>query len=127
MRFFTVHAPRPGSVPETAPRPPVLVRDGFSGAAFLFGPFWFLVHRLWVEAVIVLALNLVILFALPDAVEPYAAFALALLVGFEARDAQRRRLERRGMPVQTVIAAPDPDFAWFRLAQQRPDLVRAMP
>jgi hypothetical protein len=50
-----------------------------------------------------------------------------LLAGFEARDRLRARLARRGLPVLGVVAAPDEDIAWFRLGQQRPDLVKAAP
>jgi hypothetical protein len=36
-------------------------------------------------------------------------------------------MERKGLAELGVVAAPDQDLAWFRLAQQRPDLVKALP
>ena len=45
----------------------------------------------------------------------------------EARDRLRARLARQGLPLAGVVAAPDLDIAWFRLGQQRPDLVRSLP
>lgn len=136
MRLYTVHtAPaRPASVPtagatppESAPRPPVLVPEGFSWAAFVFGPFWFAWHRLWWWAAGLLALTLAAAFLLPEEIGTVAILTLHLLAGMEARDARRARLARRGLPMQGVVAAPDLDTAWFRLVRERPDLVRAVP
>ena len=130
MRLYTVHAPapRPASVPSTHVGPaaaPVLLAEGFCLFAFLFGPLWFLGHRLWKEAAFLLALSLLARLFLPAAVDGLALLALNLLAGFEARDRLRARLARRGMVFQGVVAAPNLDFAWFRLAEARPDLVRA--
>lgn len=132
MRLFTVHAeppppPGPEGWPEPKSRPPVLVKEGFALWAALFGPFWFLAHRLWVEAAGMLALILAAGLLLPEAWAGVAVPALHLLAGFEARDRLRARLARRGQRLAAVVAAPDRDIAWFRLMQQRPDLVRALP
>jgi len=64
---------------------------------------------------------------LPMAVDGVALLALHVLAGFEARDRLRARLARRGMPLQGVVLAPSLDFAWFRLAEARPDLMRSVP
>ncbi|OYW10772.1 MAG: hypothetical protein B7Z53_00105 [Rhodospirillales bacterium 12-71-4] len=133
MRLFTVHAepPPPSGGPEGWPepkaRPPVLVREGFALAAFLLGVLWLLWHRLWWEALGFLALTLAIALLLPDPLDGTALLALHLLAGFEARDRLRARLARQGRPLAGVVAAPDEEIAWFRLVQQRPDLVRAAP
>ena len=47
MRFWTAHI-RAGAAP-------VLVREGFSWGALLFGPLWLAVHRAWIPAVLALA------------------------------------------------------------------------
>ncbi len=57
MRVWTVHVPLPaddaGGGRRRPRRPgPVLVREGFSWGAFLFGPFWLLAHRLWLPALL---------------------------------------------------------------------------
>ncbi len=133
MRFYTIHAvpPRkptgPEGWPEPKARPPVLVREGFSFAAFLLGPLWFAWHRLWWEAAGLLALELAFAFLLPDPVGSLLTLALQLLTGLEARDRLRARLEREGLSQLGVVAAPDLDLAWFRLTQQRPDLVKSAP
>ncbi len=133
MRLFTVHGepPREASGPEGWPepksRPPVLVREGFSFWAFVLGFLWFLFNRLWWEALALLALTVAAAVLLPDPASAVVTLALHVLAGMEARDRLRARLARRGMPVLGVIAAPDEDLAWFRLGQQRPDLVKAAP
>ena len=132
MRLYTVHAepPSPPGIegwPEPKPRPPVLLREGFSFWAFVFGAFWFATNRLWWEAAGLLALTLAAAFLLPDPFQPAAVLVLHLIAGAEARDRLRARLARQGLPELAVVAAPDLDIAWFRLGQQRPDLVRAAP
>jgi hypothetical protein len=135
VRIFTVHAApvRPASVPLTGakparrPRPPVLLREGFSWAAFLFGPLWFAWHLLWWWALGLLAASLAVALLLPAEAGAIAGLALQVLVGMQARDSLRAGLAKRGQPMVGVIAAPDLDIAWFRLGQQRPDLVRAIP
>lgn len=134
MRLYTVHgeppqAPKPGPEgwPEPKGRPPVVLRDGFSIWPFLFGPFWFLAQRLWVEALVMLALLVAAALLLPDPASSVVLFALHLLAGFEGRDRLRARLERKGLAPLGVVAAPDQDIAWFRLGQERPDLVKSVP
>lgn len=132
MKLFTVHAApsRAASVPETGvskPRPPVLLREGFAFWAFVFGPFWFAANRLWWEALALLVLTVAAGLLLPEPASAIAGLALHVLAGMEGRDRLRARLARQGQPMQGVVAAPDLDLAWFRLAQQRPDLVKALP
>lgn len=133
MRLYTVHGepPRQETGPEGWPapkqRPPVLLRDGFSIYPFLFGFLWFLAKRLWIEALVMLVLSVAAALLLPAPFAGFALLALHLIAGFEGRDRERARLARRGMPVLAVVAAPDMDMAWFRLAAQRPDLVQAPP
>lgn len=55
MRSYTLHLPadaRPGESVELDRA--VLVRDGFSWPAFAFTVLWFLFHRLWIAALVVL-------------------------------------------------------------------------
>lgn len=130
MKLFTVHAeaPRPASVPVTTPRatrPPVLLAEGFAWGAAIFGPLWFAWYRLWWEAVFVLLLQ-VAAFLLPEPFSAVVSIAIAVISGMEARDRLRARMVRRGLAMQGVVAAPDLDIAWFRLAQTRPDLLRGV-
>jgi len=129
MKLFTLHLPpaAAASVPVTRPAvPPLLLPEGFSLGAALFGPLWCLAHRLWLEAALLAALWAALALA-PEAVAAPASLGLALLAGFEARDRLRARLARKGWRMAGVIAAPDTDSAWFRLATLRPELVRGLP
>ena len=102
MLTFTVHEP---------PDPPadridraeklVFVKDGFSWAAAVFGPLWMIVHRLWWALLgFVLVMGSLQLMGKVTAVDQrwvgLAAFAINVLVGFEADTLQRWALERRG-------------------------------
>jgi hypothetical protein len=133
LKLYTVHGepPREASGPEGWPEPksraPILVKEGFSLWAFVFGFLWFLFNRLWWEALAMLVLTVAAALLLPDPASAVATLALHLVAGLEARDRLRARLARRGMPVLGVVVAPDRDMAWFRLMQQRPDLVKAVP
>ncbi len=148
MRTYTVHEhPDPAADRIDRAEELVFVKDGFSWVAALFAPLWLLVHRLWWPllgyVVVSGALQLVQLTA---AVDPrwlaLAAFALNVLIGFEADTLRRWALERRGwhtvgtvsgktaaecerrffdawLPTQPILAAsaqsrPPPSSGWWR-------------
>lgn len=133
LRLYTVHGepPREQTGPEGWPEPkshaPVLVPERFALSAFLFGFLWFLLHRLWWEALGLLVLTVAAALLLPNPAAGLAVLALHTLAGMEAGDRQRARLARRGLAELGVVAAPDLEIAWFRLMQQRPDLIKAAP
>ena len=111
MRSYTLYPPRnavPGE-PE-ALEGAAVVRDGFSWPAFLFVVVWFLWHRLWVAALIVLV-GLAALVgagvALHLAPGPAAIVALlfSLLIGLEAASLRRWTYARRGRPAIDVVTA----------------------
>lgn len=102
MTVFTVHEP---------PHPPVdrldraeqmvFLKDGFVWSAFLFGPLWLLVNRLWLATFAYVGAALVgylLLEAMGIADAVYGLFALALnvIVGFEAHWLKSQKLETRG-------------------------------
>lgn len=111
MRSWTIHLPPPGIQREAA----VLVPEGFSFWAFLFGPLWLFRHRCWLAGVIALAA-----FALatqaPAPFDVAAPFALALLLGFHGHDLRRWTLERREMPASHLVLGRDEDSALMRAA-----------
>lgn len=112
MRYFSVmHAPG---------REPVLVREGFSPGAFLFGPFWLLARRAWVPGVVAL-----VLFAAACGVHGAAGPLLGVLAvgaGVWGRDLVRWSWERRGFHLVHVLAARNGEAATARLLAARPDL-----
>ncbi len=123
MKYWTVHLR-----PENPARPaaPVLVREGFSWGAFLFGPLWLLAHRAWIPAVLLLAVNVIAGALAPAAVQPFLFPAISLLVGLSGNDLRRFSLERRGYLLMHVVAARDPDSALARLLAGRPELASSL-
>jgi hypothetical protein len=115
MRVYTVHEPPASS----GAAGPVLVREGFSWAALLFGPLWALAHRLWLEA---LAWFLLVLLAglLSPWFGPWAAIGLQFLLAAEARNLRRWALRRRGWTEAAVVAAPTEPLATQRLLDAVP-------
>jgi hypothetical protein len=115
MRVYTTHF-HPG-------QDPVLVREGFSWAAFLFGFLYLALHRAWIPAALNLA-ALILTQALCSAIgNPAPLLGLAILQGLFGRDLCRWGLSRRGYASGPVVAASDPDQALARLLGARPDLL----
>lgn len=112
MRSYTFHLSadaRPGEARHLDRA--VLVPDGFVWPAFAFSVLWFLYHRLWIAAAIVL----VGLLALGGAgfalgLRPFAMVLMSLLaaclIGLEASSLRRWTLARSGRPVRDAVVAP---------------------
>ena len=118
MITYTAHT-KPG-------REPILVKEGFSCGAFLFGPLWFATWRAWVPAAVHLLLLVVLLRFSPGRVAPVLLVALGVLAGTLGRDLVRWALERRGYTLVHVLAARNADAALGRLLTFRPDLAAEM-
>jgi hypothetical protein len=101
---------------------PVLVREGFSWGAALFGPFWLLAHRAWIAGVLVLCLWVGVALV-PPPLRGVLELALAWLLGLCGRDLLRWSLARRGYLLAHVVAARNRDDALARLLDRRPDLI----
>lgn len=93
---------------------PLLLRDGFSWAAFALAPFWLLRHRLWLALLTYLALAAALIAFAPGSLPGLGLIGLHLLAGFEGRDLLRLRLARVGRPEHGVVLAPDADTALWR-------------
>jgi hypothetical protein len=101
----------------------MLLREGWSWAAFLFGAIWLLAKRAWIPALLEVAgIVLLIRLAPPPFWRP-ALLGLALLNGVLGRDFVGWSLERRGYRLGQVVLAPDRDHALLRLLTARPDLM----
>src|SRR6201994_2894372 len=95
MPTFTVHAPPPRKDGTTsAPERFLFVRDGFHGWAFILGPLWLLVHRLWLALLICVAVyagigvGLAVLHA-PASVQLIVGVVIPLLITFEGPSISR--------------------------------------
>jgi len=96
-----------------------VVRDGFHWLALLFPLPWFLVHRMWAEAGVVLALGvglgLLTDLAGLDWLWPFGLL-VALVCGFEAPALRVASLRRAGWREWGVVEARDRDgaeIAWL--------------
>src|ERR1700704_6404434 len=113
MAVYTVHEPPPKRFEQASdPERFAFVRDGFSFAAFVFGPLWMLWHRMWlalvgyigVSAALALIFSLLGTTAAPKLVTSYL---LAVLVGIESATLRRFTLGRRRWSNLGVIVADD--------------------
>ena len=114
MRFYTAHI-RSGAAP-------VLVREGFSWGALLFGPLWLAAHRVWIPAVVSLATFVLIIVVTHDGLAAALLTALVMLLGFSGHDLRRWSLDHRGYLLAQVVTGRDELEAMARLLERRPDL-----
>ncbi len=117
MAVYTVHQPPLGKA-ENTPDPArfTFVRDGFYVWGFLLSVFWMLRHRLWLIAVLFVAVSVLINIGLRYAgvaseLRMLIFFATAFLVGLEGATLRRWTLKRRGWTNVGVVVADNPDDA----------------
>ena len=115
MRTYTIHEqPDPAADRVDRAEALVFIKDGFSWAAALFAPLWLLVHRLWWPL-----LGYVVVsgaFQLAQLTMTFdkrwlglAAFALHVLIGFEADTLRRWSLQRRGWHTVGTVSGKTTD------------------
>jgi Protein of unknown function (DUF2628) len=114
MKAYTAHLRR-GAVP-------VLIAEGFSWGALLFGGLWLLAQRAWIPGVLALAAAVLIGVLTAPPAEPVLEIGLAILLGLTGRDLWRWSLSLRGYVMAHVVTAQSMDVALARLLTLRPDL-----
>ena len=114
MTFWTAHM-RAGSEP-------VLVREGFSWGAFVFGPLWLAAHRVWIAAVLGLVATGLVVLLTDDPTRDVLIAGLMLLFGLSGYDLRRWSLEHRGYLLSQVLTARDETEALSHLLERRPAL-----
>jgi hypothetical protein len=102
---------------------PILIREGFSWGALVFGPLWLVAHRAWVAAALSFAGFVFIAVLAPAPASGILALGLAVILGFVGEDLRSLALEQRGYSLVYVLAARGQDEAWMRLIGNRPDLI----
>jgi len=100
---------------------PILVPEGWSWTAAIFGPFWLLAKRAWIPGLLLLAVTVVAGRVAP-ALTGVFALGFAVLAGLLGQDALRWTLARRGYVLAAVLAARDADGALIRLLTARPEI-----
>ena len=116
MKIWTAH--------EKPDASPVLLREGFSFAALLFGPLWLAAHRAWFPAGATVLLTLIFLLLTHPPASIICILGLALLLGLSGWDLVRWSITRRGYLESNIVTGRDEDEALTRLLETRPDLVR---
>lgn len=114
MRIWTAHL--------KANAAPILVREGFSLGALVFGPLWLAAHRAWVPAIFVLAAWIAIGTLTTGDLRDALSLGLLLLQGVSGHDLRRWSLERRGFTLAQVVSGHRADNALETLLHRRPDL-----
>jgi uncharacterized protein DUF2628 len=114
VKFWTAHI-RAGAAP-------VLVREGFSWGALIFGPFWLAAHRAWIAAAVSLAAFILIVFLATDGIAAALLTTLVVLLGLSGHDLRRWSLDLRGYLLAQVLVARNELEALERLLERRPDL-----
>jgi hypothetical protein len=102
----------------------VFIRDGFHFLAFLLPVIWLAWHRLWLEALVVLALALGLgalgnVFA-ADFAAFFAGLLLSAYVGLEGPALRIAALRRRGWRELAVIEAGNREEAELRFLAEEP-------
>ncbi len=116
MIVFTSHS-RPDARDEELP---VLVREGFSWAACLFGALWLASGRAWIAAALNMASFLLVLTVGRLLHSAAPLLGLAVLQGFVCPDLLRWNLARRGFVPGPVVAGVGEDAALQRLLDDQP-------
>lgn len=132
MSLYTVHVP--GEAPDAMTRGEQtrFIREGFNVAAFVFGLFYLLAHRLWAAAAAWVVLTLA-LAAFGHVFHPpfVGLLALALLMhvyaGVEGPDLRRWGLAQRGYVMRDIVSAPDLDTAEAMFFTNQPEAIRPVP
>ena len=114
MRFWTAHLHERAA--------PILVREGFSWPALLFGPLWLAWCRAWIAAALDLAATILILALTSGAATAVLLLGQAVLLGLSGNDLRRWTAQLRGYRLTQVVAAHAETEALGRLLARRPDL-----
>jgi uncharacterized membrane protein (DUF4010 family) len=115
MKVWTVH--------EKPSASPVLIREGFSFGALLFGPVWFAAQRAWLPAGAMVLLAVLVLSLTGSPTSIVLLFALVLFAGFCGRDLVRWSVARRGFLNTAIVAGRNEYEARARVLAARSDLM----
>jgi hypothetical protein len=130
MASWTIHLPPDGARGPGAIDRFVVVKDGVRPLAILFGPLWLLFKRLWIAALIVIALEAALIavcwaLAFPMIATRVLVGVLHGLIGLEASSLQRWTLARNGWREIGAIVAHGRREAELRAAMLAADAADA--
>ncbi len=102
----------------------MLVREGFSWGALVFGPLWLLARGVWMPGGFALCLWILVAIFVPRPAVGAVLLVLHWALGLIGHDLRRWALTQSGFLLVHIVAAPDADRALVELLERRPDLVR---
>jgi hypothetical protein len=114
VRIWTAHL-RPHATP-------VLIREGFSFWALVFGWLWLLFRGAFIPAALALAAEVLIGALTAGGARIVLELGIAVILGLSGRDLVRWHLGLRGYRTAHILAARDRDAALARLLVVRPEL-----
>ena len=125
-RLYTVHILCNASCDDF-----VLVKEGFCWFSFFATVPWALYHRMWLEAAILVILQISVailcqLTLITVATLGISLFALALVFGYLADEIRRNSLTRKGYQLEEVVLERNIDTASQRFLISRPELLTRM-
>ncbi len=111
MAIYTVHLPPDATTAEAVAEKAVFVKEGFALFGFAFTGLWLLLQRLWLPAIIYAVLFGLVSLAFWQLGLPRIAFGgitalMALLVGLEGHEWQRRNYARLGWTHAATVSGP---------------------
>ena len=125
MASYVVMEPAPAAGGDGNRERAVLVRDGFHLLAFLVPAVWLLWHRLWIEALVVVAVSMALsgvgsVAGLGNAA-PFLSLLVSLYVGLEGAAMRLAALRRRGWRERGVVEADSAADAEIRYLHETAD------
>lgn len=119
LKSYTVHI-RPDR--PTPYQEPVLVREGFYFLAAVIPPLWALFNRLWLPAIVLIALSALLKdearFGLTELGGTLIAAVIGVMTGYLAADLKRARLRRLGYITADIVVAPSEMAARHRFYER---------
>ena len=110
----------------------IVIKEGFSWAAFVFTALWAFWHRMWLVFALLLVTGVALEFVLAllgadNIATLMIGLGYALLVGYGANDWRRWSLARRGMAQMDIVSAADEDVALHRYVDRNLGLASRRP
>jgi hypothetical protein len=111
MAIYTVHLPPEATTPEQVAEKAVFVKEGFAFPGFVFTGFWLLYNRIWLKALLYIAVFAAVLaafwfFNLPRLALGPLQLLMALLVGLEGHEWLRRKYTNLGWTHAGTVSGP---------------------
>lgn len=115
MARYTIHEPKHAADRAGRALATRFVRDGWSWAAFFFGPLWLIMKRHWVFGTITMIAEILIisgiwLLPVDEAIRVLTILALCILWGFEGASVRRFDLAQAGFAETGLILGTDEDL-----------------